>query len=146
MSDAILIVDDSEQDVELLREAFKETGRPVKILSSESVERAQDYLVGRGEFADRKAHPLPRLILLDIQMPLKDGFELLFWLRGRGDDLKRLPVIMMTTSHASNDIRRAYDSGANSFLVKPTGFDELVKVVARIGDYWLDSNRPAALL
>ncbi len=87
------------------------------------------------------ANPPPALVLLDLQMPVKDGFELLSWIRARREDWHRVPVVMLTTSHDYVEIRRAYDLGANSFLVKPTGFEELSDLLAATCEYWLGRNR-----
>lgn len=139
----ILMIDDSAQDVALLSAAFKESAPDHRMHSVNNADRAIAYFEGRGAYADRAAHPLPDLVLLDIQMPVKDGFEMLKWLRAQKAEWHRVPVIMLTTSHDYMEIRKAYDLGANSFLVKPTGFDELCQVVRELSDYWLKRNRVA---
>lgn len=139
----VLVVDDSSQDLALVKAAFAEAGCPAKIRTVQTVDGAIDYLSARGAFSDRAENPMPDLVLLDLQMPARDGFDLLGWIRGQRADWHRVPVIMLTTSHDFVEIRKAYDAGANSFLVKPTGFDELVKMVAEISSYWLIRNRAA---
>lgn len=138
---AILVVDDSEQDVALLKEACREAGCSASLRMAYGVDQAVAYFQGSGEFSDRWAHPLPALVLLDIQMPGRNGFDLLEWLRKRPEDFHRVPVVMLTTSHDFVEIRRAYDMGANSFLVKPTEFDELVEAMRQVTGYWLSRNR-----
>jgi CheY-like chemotaxis protein len=139
----ILVVDDSEQDIELLKEACRDAECRGVLTPVRSVDEAISYFEGRGKYGDRDAHPLPALVLLDIQMPSRSGFELLQWLRRRAEEWHRVPVIMLTTSHDFVEIRKAYDMGANSFLVKPTGFDDLTQAMRQVMGYWLERNRVA---
>jgi CheY-like chemotaxis protein len=127
----ILLVDDSDQDLLLISTALGEHACG-KIVPAESVDAAIKYL---------QNSPPPALVLLDIQMPLKDGFELLAWIRARKEDWHRVPIVMLTTSHDYVEIRRAYDLGANSFLVKPTGYEELKTLLKQACEYWLGPNR-----
>src|SRR5947207_15017530 len=87
-------------------------------------DKAVAYLAGHGGFADRARHPLPVLLLLDLKLPRRSGLEVLAWVRQQ-PTLKRLPVVVLTSSEESADINRAYDLGANSYLVKPVAFDAL---------------------
>ena len=98
-----------------------------------------DYLFGEGEFADRQRHPMPDLILLDLKMPGIDGFEVLRRIKN-APGIKRIPVVILTSSSEEGDRMLSYDDGANSYLVKPVSFSGFVKVVHQVGDYWLTLN------
>lgn len=141
LSPVVLMVDDSAEDAALMQAAFAHAKSAAALKHVNSAEDAMSYLEGKKPYASRAAHPFPSLILLDIQMPGKDGFAVLNWIRSRREDWRRLPVIMLTTSHDYSEIKRAYDLGANSFLVKPTGFSELVQLVSNLCAFWLAHNR-----
>ena len=119
----ILLVDDSPDDTELVRLAFKkaEIENPLKTVASG--EEAMVYVRGTGKYANREEYPLPELILLDSKMPGVDGFEVLSWLK-REPGLSKIPVVVLTSSEQMKDVNRAYELGANSFLVKPFDFDD----------------------
>lgn len=102
-------------------------------------EEVIDYLRGHGQFADRKAYPLPAVLLLDLNMPKKTGFEVLEWIRSQST-LKRLPVVILSTSNQDHDVRKAYDMGANSYLTKPSNFAQLVEMVKMVEANWLNIN------
>ena len=135
----ILLVEDNEDDALLIQRAFRRIGsvHPMRRLSDG--EQALAYLAGEGAYADREAHPLPDLILLDLKLPRRSGFEVLEWLRGQ-PGLRRLPVVVLTSSRESRDVDRAADLGANSYLVKPVDFDALQEMVRALGLYWLTFN------
>jgi DNA-binding response OmpR family regulator len=105
------------------------------------VDQATAYFQAKPPFGDRLKNPPPSLVLLDIQLVRGDGFELLSWVRAQSAEWRRIPVIMLTTSNDRAEINRAYDLGANSYLVKPTGFDELCRMIGSLSEYWLKSNR-----
>jgi DNA-binding response OmpR family regulator len=105
----------------------------------EDGEMAVAYLSGQGQYADRNRYPLPALMLLDLKLPRKSGLEVLTWLREQ-PGLKRLPVVVLTSSKESVDAGHAYDLGANSYLVKPVGFDTLLEMVKALGMYWFILN------
>ena len=140
----ILLVEDSRMDVELTLDAFRERrlGNTVHIASNG--QDALDYLLGVGEFADRKKHPLPDLILLDLKMPIVDGHDVLRRVK-QSEILKRIPVVVLTSSREEGDLVMSYDNGANSYLVKPVSFEGFLAVVASIDDYWLTLNVPAPI-
>lgn len=140
---AILVVDDSDQDLDLVRAAFEELKVAAHLRFVQGGRDAQAYLEGRLPYADRKQHPLPALILLDIQMPDLDGFAILRWLRAQAGELRRVPVVMFSTSSQSEDMDRAYELGANSYLVKPTTFDDLMSLLDETARYWLGRNENA---
>ena len=135
----ILLVEDNRMDVELTLDAFHEAHLANAVHVAASGREALDYLFGRGEFADRRKHPLPGLVLLDLKMPGVDGFEVLRKLK-TAPGLKRLPVIVLTSSKEEGDLALSYDLGANSYLVKPVSFEGFLDVVKEIGNYWLTLN------
>ncbi len=104
-------------------------------------QQAVQYLKGEGTYADREQFPIPILILLDLDMPLMTGFEVRTWLRQQ-PDLRHLPVIILTTSTYSPDVKRAYQLGANSFLTKPTDFTDLISEVKEMSEFWLPREGP----
>ena len=144
-SASLLIAEDDENDVFFLQHAFAKANiaNPLQIVRDG--QEAIDYLEGHDGFADRNAYPLPDLMLLDLKMPKLNGFDVLGWLRQK-PGLKRLLVTILTSSDQPNDINRAYDLGANSYLVKPHGTNELAELVLRVQRYWFESNRCAAAL
>jgi CheY-like chemotaxis protein len=99
-------------------------------------------LNGSGDYANRANHPWPTLVLLDLKMPRATGFEILKWIRKR-PDCKNLPVIVLSGSELQEDMRQAYLLGANSYLVKPLGFDALVTLVKSVTTVWLAPRPPA---
>ena len=135
----ILLVEDNRMDVELTLDAFKEARLANTVTVARNGQEALDYLFGRGEFADRDAHPLPNLVLLDLKLPGIDGFEVLRQLKAT-PILKRLPVVVLTSSKEEGDRALSYDIGANSYLVKPLSFEGFLEVVAKIADYWITLN------
>jgi len=135
----ILLVEDNQMDVELTLDAFHEARLSNTIHVTRNGEEALDYLFGRGKYAGPETHPLPDLVLLDLKMPGIDGFEVLRQIKGTAG-LKRLPVIILTSSKEEGDRALSYDNGANSYLVKPVSFEGFLDVVRTIGDYWLTLN------
>lgn len=127
--DTILLVEDNDDDALLMQRALRETGllNPVQVV--EDGEQATDYLVGRGKFADRACYPLPAVVFLDLKLPLKSGFEVLDWIR-QTDELRKLPVIVLTSSCEPLDLRTAYQKGATSYIVKPPSRVELRELAA----------------
>ena len=136
----ILLAEDDPNDVLLLERAFQKAGLRNSLKVVRDGEEAIEYLSGRGPYADREQYPLPFLLLLDLKMPGTDGFEVLQWLRAEAE-LKRLLVVVLTSSNLQSDVDRAYELGANSYLVKPVGFDEMVHLVQRFEIYWTEINR-----
>lgn len=136
----ILIVEDNPDDVMLLQRAMKKSNiiNPLHVVV-DGVE-AVEYLSGTGKFTDRTANPLPVLILLDLKLPRKSGLEVLEWLRNQ-PGIKRIPVIILTSSNQNPDINRAYDLGANSYLVKPVDFNDLIKMVDSLHLFWMILNK-----
>lgn len=135
----ILLVEDDPNDVLLIQRAFRKANLANPLYVVEDGENALAYLAGQGDYADRQQYPLPVLMLLDLKLPRKSGFEVLEWLRQQ-PGLKRLLVVVLTSSANGPDINRAYDLGANSYLVKPVSFDALLEMVRTLGAYWLILN------
>ena len=136
----ILVAEDQESDVLLLRRAFDRAGieTPVQVVSDG--EEAIAYLEGVGKFANRAEHPLPDLLLLDLKMPRKDGFDVLQWLQGQ-PALASLRTVVLTTSDRIWDVNRAYELGANSFLVKPLDSAEFSDMIHAVYRYWLTLDK-----
>jgi CheY-like chemotaxis protein len=124
----ILLAEDNRDDVFLLEQAFKKAGVAVSLQVVSDGLEALAYLKGEGAYRDRGAHPLPDVLLLDINMPRMDGFEVLEWVR-QDARCARLLVHVLTSSSRAADVERAYDLRANSYVVKPTRLDELIALV-----------------
>ena len=135
----ILIVEDDPYDSDLIFRAIQKAriSNPVQTVADGAAAIA--YLAGDPPYTDRGKYPLPQILLLDLKLPKKDGFEVLQWVRSQ-PKLKRLPVVMLTSSSETPDINRAYDLGANSYLVKPVGTEALVDMLKRVKVYWLITN------
>lgn len=131
----ILLVDDNEDDVMMAQKAFAQLNFPCKLETAQGAQAALDYLQCRGGYADRKP-VLPDLLLLDINMPQMDGFALLKILKA-DKLLKKIPIIMLTSSSAREDVARSYEYGAASFLTKPESFEGFKNLLGGFGSYWL---------
>ena len=137
---SILVADDDPDDRLLIKEALAEARLANELQFVTDGVELMDFLHRRGEYADQANAPLPGLILLDLNMPRKDGREALEEIRSDAR-LKRIPVVVLTTSQADTDVLRTYDLGVNSFITKPVTFDGLVEVMRAISDYWLQIVR-----
>jgi CheY-like chemotaxis protein len=136
----ILVAEDREDDIYLILRAFERAQvlNPIHVVRDG--EEAITYLKGEGKFANRAEYPLPELLLLDLKMPRADGFEVLRWVRAQ-PELKALRVIVLTSSEDIRDVNRAYELGANSFLVKPGEFERFVDLSHALSGYWIWVNR-----
>lgn len=135
----ILLVEDNRMDVELTLDAFREARLLNTVHVSPTGQDALDYLFGRGPYADREAHPMPNLVLLDLKLPGVDGFDVLREVKST-PILKRLPVIILTSSREEGDRALGYDIGANSYIVKPVSFAGFLDVIRQIEGYWISLN------
>lgn len=133
----ILLADDDPDDRMLTRDALDESRLANDLRFVEDGEELVDYLFRRGKFADPGSAPRPGLILLDLNMPRKDGREALREIKSN-EDLRRIPIVVLTTSKAEEDIYRTYDLGASSFVTKPVSFAGLVEIMGHIGRYWFE--------
>lgn len=131
----ILMADDDDDDCLLTHAAFKRAQITNELRFVHNGEELLDYLLRRGAFSDPTSSPRPALILLDLNMPRKDGREALRDIKAN-PVLRRIPVVVLTTSSATEDVNNTYDLGANSFVTKPVTFDGLVETVRLIGRYW----------
>jgi CheY-like chemotaxis protein len=134
----ILLVDDSENDLMLMRAAFQKAEFNCVLQEAHNGEEAISYLKGEDAFSDRNTFALPALVLLDLNMPMKNGFDVLDWVRTQ-PGLKRLPIIVLTASMRMEDVERTFALGANSFLVKPGSLDALVAMLRTLRD-WIQIN------
>jgi CheY-like chemotaxis protein len=128
-------------DIELTLNAFREHRLGNTLHVTTNGNDAMDYLLGEGRYGDRGAFPLPDLVLLDLKMPVMDGFEVLRRIKAT-PILKRVPIIILSSSKDEGDRVMTYDTGANSYLVKPVSFAGFLEVVGRIETYWLTLNVP----
>ncbi len=134
-SPVILMADDDDDDRLLARDALSESKVEGNLRFVENGEELMDYLCHRGKYEETSLAPRPGLILLDLNMPLKDGREALKEIKS-DPDLKRIPVVVLTTSKADTDVGAIYELGANSFISKPFQFEALVNVMKSIAQYW----------
>jgi len=132
----VLHIDDDPNDTELLRAATRRADAHFDLQNVEDGEQAMAYLNGVAPYADRVRYPLPALILLDLKMPRATGFELLKWIR-KHPEIGAVPVVILSGSELHEDIRQAYAFGANSYLIKPLGFEALVDLVRDVKAVWL---------
>lgn len=146
----ILLAEDDNEDAFLMCRAFRKAHLLNPVIRVRNGEEAIAYLRGDGDYANRERYPLPFLLLLDLKMPLADGFDVLRWVRNQ-PDLKRMLVVVLTSSTHEPDVKKAYELGANSYLTKPAGFDELTQLLNRLHGYWFmtnmspDANAPTEL-
>src|SRR5690606_17224381 len=133
----ILVADDDAEDRMLVNDALEESRLKNNIQFVENGEELVDYLHNRGRFTDKDKYPTPGLILLDLNMPKKDGREALKEIKS-DDHLKLIPIVVLTTSKAEEDILRTYDLGVSSFITKPVTFTALVDVMRTLSKYWFE--------
>lgn len=133
----ILIADDDHEDREMIIDALKESRLLNQVHCVKDGEELMDYLHHRAEFKNEDEFPLPGLIFLDLNMPKKDGREALREIK-EDPFLRKIPVIVLTTSQAEEDVYRTYDLGVNSFVTKPVSFNSLVDVMKALGQYWFE--------
>ena len=140
----ILLVDDSEDDITLIRRAFEKAGVANPLHVVRNGDEAVQYLSGTGQYADRAEYPLPDLILLDLKMPGMSGFEVLAWIRQQ-PGIRALSVVVLTSSDRIKDVNQAYTLGANSFLIKPLDFQNYTELSKAVNDYWIRHVKTAEI-
>jgi len=136
----LLLVEDNEDDVVLMKRALREAGVTNPLFVVEDGQEAVDYLGGAGVFSNRARYPLPALIFLDLKLPLKSGHDVLAWIRGQAP-LRCTTVVVLTSSDEPSDIATSYDLGANSYLVKPPTAEQLLDMAKAFKWYWLKHNQ-----
>ena len=141
----ILLVEDQESDAALLRRGFEKAKVLNPIIHLMNGDDALLYLEGRQRYADRTEYPLPVLILLDLKLPGLTGFQILQWMRTR-NEIRRIPVVVLTTDDSPETVNSAYDLGANSYLVKPGNNAAIAKMVNAIRQYWIELNEDPGLV
>lgn len=136
----VLLVEDDENDVFFMERAFREADIITPLYVASDGREAIDYLSGKGKYTDRVKWPLPCLVLLDLKLPYVLGLDVLKWLRSH-PEFKSIVVVVLTSSKQDSDIERAYALGANSYLVKPPDVQQLVGMVKKIKEYWMETNQ-----
>lgn len=131
----ILLVEDNEGDILLTKEAFAESGFPIKISVAKDGKEAVDFLTKDGKHKDAK---LPDLLLLDINLPKKNGIEVLRFIKS-SENLKHIPVIMLTTSSSDRDIVESYKNYVNCYITKPVEVENFLNVVSKVEDFWIST-------
>ncbi|HUA69383.1 MAG TPA: response regulator [Candidatus Saccharimonadales bacterium] len=134
---AIVLADDDADDRKLTEDAFTENRLANEFHAVEDGEELMDYLLRRGKYESLHGEALPGLILLDLNMPRKDGREALKEIKAH-PELRRIPIVVLTTSKAEEDIIRSYDLGVNSYVTKPVTFKSLVELIKVLGRYWFE--------
>jgi len=134
----LLLVDDLENDLLLLEAALEQANFNCKVQKAYNGEEAMEYLAGAGRFRDRNQFPLPAAVLLDLNMPQKNGFDVLAWARKR-PELRSIPFVVLTASLRMEDVRKASEMGVASYLIKPASLRELVSMVDALRE-WLQIN------
>ena len=137
---AILLVEDNEDDIFLMKRALKTAGIINQLCVVEDGQQATDYLEGQGDYADRETYPLPAIVFLDLKLPLKGGLQVLEWIR-KQPALENLVIVVLTSSNEPSDLRAAYRLGANSYVVKPPTAGQLLDMAKAFKWYWLEFNR-----
>ncbi len=135
----ILLVEDDSNDILFIQRAFRRSKFDGLMQVVRDGDEAVAYLAGEGKYEDRNVYPLPGMILLDLKLPRRSGLEVLEWIRQQ-PVIKRIPVVILTSSKEHKDVNRAYDIGVNSYLVKPVNYDALTKMIEALDCFWLKIN------
>src|SRR5436190_1986377 len=139
----VLLVEDDLNDIFLVKRAFKmaQVKNPLQVVTDG--QEAMLYLRGEGKYADRDTFPLPKLVVMDIRMPRRSGFDVLQWVKGNTGALRRIPIVIVSSSDNPDDINRAYELGANAYMVKPVDFKAVEHLFQSITQYWgLECAKP----
>jgi CheY-like chemotaxis protein len=138
--ETILLVEDNSDDVELIKYAFEKASIANPLVGVTDGDEAISFLSGKGAHTNRAQHHLPFLILLDLKLPKRSGFEVLRFIRGQSST-RHTPVVVLTSSNQREDVARSYELGANSYLVKPVRPDGLLEMVKALNTYWMKLNQ-----
>lgn len=141
----ILLVEDNPSDINLTKRAFEKGHITNNLVVAEDGQEALDYIFGKGIYANRDISQLPTLILLDLKLPKVSGLEVLKRIRA-AEIIKRLPVVILTSSKEDEDVAASYDLGVNSYIRKPIDFNQFVEAIKYLGLYWLVINEPPPLV
>jgi len=133
----VLLVEDNSSDVQLIEIALSRTPGDIALVRVEDGDKAVEYLTGTAPFHDREKYPLPTTMLLDIKLPKRSGFEVLQWLRSQSEPIRRLPVMMLTSSKHRVDVNGAFERGANAYFAKPESMKELITILGDFKSFWL---------
>ena len=140
----ILLVEDNPSDINLTKRAFEKGHITNNLVVAEDGQEALDYIFGNGIYVNRDISQLPTLILLDLKLPKIGGLEVLKRIRA-AEIIKRLPVVILTSSKEDEDVAASYDLGVNSYIRKPIDFNQFVEAIKYLGLYWLVINEPPPL-
>lgn len=140
----VMLAEDDENDAVLIQRAFTKLHIKNPIHRVKNGDEAIAYFEGAGVYQDRKRFPIPFLVLLDLKLPNRSGFDVLQWLRNH-EQLKRIPVVVLTASNQPADVNKAYEFHANSYLIKPPRFEDMKELIRKVGEYWIVSNEPPEL-
>jgi two-component system response regulator len=132
---SIMCVEDSPEDVETIKRAFEKVGMINPFIHFDDGDEALDYLFRKGNYTNPEKSPRPNIILLDLNLPGTDGYEILSEVKN-DDVLKKIPVIVLTTSSDERDIEKCFQAGANSYIIKPVSFDGFVDAIKKLKNYW----------
>ncbi|BAY82797.1 response regulator receiver protein [Calothrix parasitica NIES-267] len=135
----ILLVEDDSNDILFIQRAFRRSKLENSIQVVRDGDEAVAYLSGKGKYADRNIYPLPAMILLDLKLPRRSGLEVLQWIRNQ-PVIKRIPVVILTSSKENSDVDTAYDIGVNSYLLKPVNYNALNEMIDTLNAFWLRLN------
>lgn len=136
----VMLIEDNADHAELVIRTMENHHIPTKILHISDGESALDYLLRRKSYSDPDSSPRPYIILLDLRLPRVDGLEVLRVIK-EGEELRKIPVVILTTSEAEKDVMHAYENYVNSYLVKPVGFEDFSNLMNDLGGYWLGWNK-----
>ena len=137
----VLVAEDDDGDYFILERAFKKAQFTHPVFRATDGQSAVDYLAGGNPYSDRQAYPFPSLLLLDLKMPLKHGFDVLRWIRTEAPATVRLlPTILFSSSSRPEDVERGYQLGANGFLTKATTVEAMVETIRAIESFWINQN------
>jgi CheY-like chemotaxis protein len=137
---AILLVEDNEDDVFLMKRALKGAGISNPLCVVEDGQQAVDYFAGQGRFSDRNSYPVPAIVFLDLKLPMKTGLQVLQWIRQQ-PQFESVVVVVLTSSNEPSDLSEAYRLGANSYVVKPPTAGQLLDLAKAFKWYWLEFNQ-----